>query len=208
MATRLWRRGRLGAWGGLTGRGHRRGASTGAVRCAWPLLWRSHPRGVDVASRRTFEDPIEVRLHPLGVVAVALAVSAVVFAWGFFLRIPPLPGLSSTRLQCLAVVVLLLFSLLFRVLGGLLLLRGLAPLVAIDLILLYWRPRGTDINQSLPLTCSGLKSLAMAALTRAATSSSAGASLDIRHASRSRDETPGPISSILSGRDINGRILR
>jgi len=59
-----------------------------------------------------------------------------------------------------------------------------------------------------PLTCPGLKLPAMAALTRAATSSSAGASLDIRHASRSRDETPGPISFILSGRDINGGTLR
>ena len=59
-----------------------------------------------------------------------------------------------------------------------------------------------------PLTCSGWKSPATAALTRAATSSSAGASLDIRRASRSRDETPGPISSILIGRDINRRTLR
>ena len=59
-----------------------------------------------------------------------------------------------------------------------------------------------------PLTCFGWKSPATVALTRAATSSSAGASLDIRQASRSRDETPGPISSILNGRDINGRTLR
>jgi len=58
------------------------------------------------------------------------------------------------------------------------------------------------------LTCSGLKSPAIAALTQAATSSFAEASLDIRHASRSRDETPGPILSILNGRDINGRTLR
>ena len=58
-----------------------------------------------------------------------------------------------------------------------------------------------------PLTCSGWKSPVAAALTRATTSSSVGASLDIRHASRSRDEMPGPISSILSGRDISGRTL-
>ena len=59
-----------------------------------------------------------------------------------------------------------------------------------------------------PLTCSDLKSPAMAALTLAATSSSAGASLDIRQASRTRDEVPEPISSILNDRDINGSTRR
>jgi len=60
------------------------------MRSAWPLLWRSRPRGVDVASRRTLEDPVEARRHPLGVVAVVIAVSAVVLTRGFFLRLPPL----------------------------------------------------------------------------------------------------------------------
>jgi len=60
---------------GLTWRGRGRGVSAGAVRSAWPLLWRSCPRGVNVASRRTFEDPVETRRHPLGVVAIVIAVS-------------------------------------------------------------------------------------------------------------------------------------
>ena len=59
-----------------------------------------------------------------------------------------------------------------------------------------------------PLTCSDWKSPTTAALTLAATSSSAGASLDIRHASTSRDKAPRPISSILNGRDINGSTRR
>jgi len=84
--------------GGPTWRGRRRGVSAGAVRSAWPLLWRSCPRGVDVASRRTFEDPVETRRHPLGVVATVIAVSTVVLTGGFFFRLPPLPGLGSTHL--------------------------------------------------------------------------------------------------------------
>ena len=83
---------------GPTRRGHRRSVGAGAVRSAWPLLWRPHPWDVDIASRRTLEDPIETRHHPLGVVAIVITVSAIVFAGGFFLRLPPLPGLSSTRL--------------------------------------------------------------------------------------------------------------
>ena len=84
--------------GGPTWRRRGRGVGTRAVRSAWPLLWRSLPRGVDIASRRTLEDPVETRRHPLGVVAVVIAVSAVVLAGGFFLRLPPLSGLSLTRL--------------------------------------------------------------------------------------------------------------
>jgi len=84
--------------GGLTWRRRGRGVGAGAVRSALPLLWCSHSRGVDIASRRTLEDPVETRRHPLGVVAVIIAVSTVVLTVGFFLRLPPLPGLGSTRL--------------------------------------------------------------------------------------------------------------
>ena len=97
-ATRLWCRGRLGVRGGLTWRRRRGGVNAGAVRSAWPLLWRSSLRGIDVASRRTLEDPIETRRHPLGVVAVVVAVTTVVLIGRLFLRLPPLPGLRSTRL--------------------------------------------------------------------------------------------------------------
>ena len=76
----------------------REGCQRGAVRSAWPLLWRSRSRGVDVASRRTLDDPVEARRHPLGIVVVVIVVSAVVLTGGFFFRLPPLPGLGSTRL--------------------------------------------------------------------------------------------------------------
>ena len=97
-ATRLWCSGR--------------GVSAGAVRSAWSLLWRSRPQGIDVASRWTLEDPVETRRHPLGVIAIVITVSTVILTGGFFLRLPPLPGLGSTRLQRLAVEILLLFLLL------------------------------------------------------------------------------------------------
>ena len=97
-ATRLWCRERLGVRGGLTWRRHRGGVSTGAVGSAWHLLWRYRPRGVDVASRRTLEDPIETRRHPLGVVAVVVTVTTIVLVGGLFFRLPPLPGLRSTHL--------------------------------------------------------------------------------------------------------------
>jgi len=58
------------------------------MRPAWPLFWCSHPRGVDVTSRRTLEDPVEARRHPLGVVAVVVAIAAIVLAGGFFFRLP------------------------------------------------------------------------------------------------------------------------
>ena len=81
-----------------TRRRRRRSVSAGAVRSAWPLLRRPHPWDVDIASRRTLEDLIEMRRHPLGVITIIIAVSAIVVAGGIFLRLPPLPGLSSTRL--------------------------------------------------------------------------------------------------------------
>jgi hypothetical protein len=68
------------------------------VGSAWLLLRRRRPWDVDIALRRTLEDLIETRRHPLRVVAVIIAVSAVVVAGGFFFRLPPLPGLGSTRL--------------------------------------------------------------------------------------------------------------
>ena len=105
---RLWRGGRLGAWDDPTLRRHGRGVNVGAARGrllllpfkrpAWPLLWCSHPWGVDVASRRALEDPVEARRHPLRVVAVVAAIAAIILVGGFFFRLPPLPGLCSTRL--------------------------------------------------------------------------------------------------------------
>jgi len=98
----------LGARGDPARRGRGRGVGAGTVRSAWPFFWRSHPQGVDVASRRTLEDPVETRCHPLGVVVVVIAVSVIILTGGFFFRLPPLPGLGSTRLQQLAVKILLL----------------------------------------------------------------------------------------------------
>jgi len=73
---------------GPTWRRRGRGVGTGAVRSTWPLLWRSYPRGVNVASRRTLEDPVKARRHPLGVVTVVITISPVVLTGGFFLRLP------------------------------------------------------------------------------------------------------------------------
>ena len=88
-ATHRWCRGRLAVRDGPTRRRRGRGVGAGAVRSAWPLLWRSSPGGVDGASRWTLEDPVEARHHPLRVVAVIIAVSAVVLTGGFFFRLPP-----------------------------------------------------------------------------------------------------------------------
>jgi len=112
-------------------------------RPAWPLLWCSRPWGVGVGSRRTLEDPVKTGHHPLGVVAVVVTIAAIVLITGLFLRLPPLPGFRSARLQRLALEVLLLLF-LFQVQCGLLLLRGLSPLVTIDLVLLHWKPRGSN----------------------------------------------------------------
>ena len=95
-ATRLWCRRRLRMRGGSTWRRRGRSVSVGAVRSAWPLLWRSCPRGVNVASRRTLEDPVETRRHPLGVVAAVIAVSAVV-PFLFFLFLSPWQTFASRR---------------------------------------------------------------------------------------------------------------
>jgi len=97
-ATRFWCRGRLVGQDGLTWRRHGRGVSAGAVRSAWPLLLCPRPGGVNVTSRRTLEDPVEARRHPLGVIAVIITVSTIILTGGFLVRLPPLPGLSSTRL--------------------------------------------------------------------------------------------------------------
>ena len=94
----LWCRGRLGVRDGPTWRRRGRGVSTRALRPACPLFLCSCPWGIDVASRRTLEDPVEARRHPLRVVAVVVAVAAIVLAGGFFFRLTPLPGLCSTHL--------------------------------------------------------------------------------------------------------------
>ena len=98
LTPRLWCRGRLGTRGGLTGRKRRMGVGTGTVRSARPLLWHSHPRGINVALRWTLEDLVEARCHPLRIIAVVITVPAITFTGGFFFRLPPLPGFGSTRL--------------------------------------------------------------------------------------------------------------
>jgi len=67
-------------------------------RPAWSLHWRFRPRDISVGSRRTLEEPVEARRHPLEIVAIVVAVATVVLTGGFFFRLPPLPGLGSTRL--------------------------------------------------------------------------------------------------------------
>ena len=69
-ATRLWCRGRSVGRDVPTWRGRGRGVSPRAVISAWPLLLCPRPGGVDAASRRTLEDPVEARRHPLRVVTV------------------------------------------------------------------------------------------------------------------------------------------
>jgi hypothetical protein len=75
--------------GGVSARGA--GGGRGAT-----LLWNFHPRDIDVATGRTLEDPVKARRHPLRIVAVIVIV--IIFAGGFFLRLPPLLGFSSTRI--------------------------------------------------------------------------------------------------------------
>jgi hypothetical protein len=126
-----------------------RSVGPGTTRPARTLPRRFRLGGTDVIPRGALEEPIKTRRHPLGVVAT-LVVVVVVVVGGFFLRLPPLPGFGSTHLQCLAVEIFLLLPLFRGVLGRLRLLGGLASFVAIDLVLLYWRPRGPDINPTLP----------------------------------------------------------
>jgi len=85
-------------WDGSTRCRRWRSVSTGAVRSAWPLLRRSRPWDVDIASRRTLEDPVEARRHSLGIIAVIITIPAIVFTRGFFFRLPPLLGFGSMRL--------------------------------------------------------------------------------------------------------------
>ena len=80
----------------FTSLGRRRGVGPRAVRSARTLFWSLRPGGVDIASRRTLEDSVEARRHPLGVVATLVVV--IIIVGGFFLRFPPLPGFGSTRL--------------------------------------------------------------------------------------------------------------
>jgi len=106
------------------------------VRSAWSFFWCFHPWGVDVTSRRTLEDAVEARRHPLRVIAV-LVIITIIVAGGLFLRLPRLPGFRPTRLQCLAVEVFLFIPFLLRVLSELQLFSRPAPRVAVNLVLLY-----------------------------------------------------------------------
>jgi len=94
MATRLGHGRR--ARGDLTSRGRGRGVGARAVGSAWSLRRSLRPGSIDITSRWTLEDPVKTRRHPLGIVAVLVVI--IVFAGGFFLRLPPLPGLSSMRI--------------------------------------------------------------------------------------------------------------
>jgi len=84
------------------------------TRPAWRPLRDSRPRDVDAGLRRALEDPVEMGRHPLGVVAVVVTITAIVLIGGFFLRLPPLPGLRSTSLQHLSHKIFLLFLLLSK----------------------------------------------------------------------------------------------
>jgi len=91
LVARLWRRERLGVRDGPTLRRRRRDVSAGAARGRLPLLplkrptrpllWCPRPRGVGVGSRRALEDPVEARHHPLGVVAVDVAITTLILIW-------------------------------------------------------------------------------------------------------------------------------
>jgi len=98
---------------------------------------------------RALEDPVETGRHSLGIIAVVTAIAAIVLVGGFFLWLPPLPGHRPMRLQRLTIEVPLLFLLLFQVHCGLLLFCELSPPVTIHFVLLYWRPRGSSVDQSL-----------------------------------------------------------
>ena len=71
-------------------------------------LWGSRLQGVDVGLRRTLEDPVKTGRHPPGVVVVVVTIATIVLIGGLFLRLPPLSGLRSARLQRLALEILLL----------------------------------------------------------------------------------------------------
>jgi len=94
VATRLGNGRR--ARGDLTYRGRGRGVGARAVGSAWSLLRSLRPGSVDITSRWTLKDPVKTRRQPLGIVAILVVV--IIFAGGFFLRLPPLPGFSSTRI--------------------------------------------------------------------------------------------------------------
>ena len=150
---------RLRAGDGLTLCRRWRGVGVRTARRRLPLLaiagparrtLRSFcPRDGDVGLRCALDDPVEAGRHPLRVVAAVVALTAVILVGRVLLRLSPLPGLRSTCLQRLTLEILLLFLFLFKVLCGLLLFRGLTPLVTIDFILLYWRLRGSSVDRSL-----------------------------------------------------------
>jgi hypothetical protein len=67
-------------------------------RPAWSLFWCSRPRGIGVGTRRTLEDPVETVHHSLRIIGIIATIIALILIGGFFFRLPPLPGLCSTRL--------------------------------------------------------------------------------------------------------------
>jgi len=47
-------------------------------RPAWSLHWCFHPQDISVGPRRTLEEPVEARRHPLGIVTIVVTVATVV----------------------------------------------------------------------------------------------------------------------------------
>jgi hypothetical protein len=89
--------------------------------------------------------PIEASRHPIGIIIVVVAI---VFIGGLLLRLPLVPRLGSTFLERLPLEALLLF-LLFRILYGLMLLRGGAPFLVLGVILLHRSLRGPSVSRPL-----------------------------------------------------------
>jgi len=62
--------------------------------------------------RRTLEDFVETSRHPLGIIAIIIAVVAIVFVRRFLLGLPLLPRLRLAFLERLSLEVLFLLLLL------------------------------------------------------------------------------------------------
>ena len=118
----------------------------GITRCP---LRSPHPWYVDVGLWRALEDPVKTSCHPLGVVAIIVALVSIVLVRGIFLGLPLLPRFRTAFLERLSFEVLFLLFFLFQVLCGLLLLCGFAPPLTVDVVLLYRRLRGPSVDRSL-----------------------------------------------------------